>query len=70
MEIQVSPKIVKVCKECGIKVVRIRTPGRNKGRFGWCAVVDGNLERSTHTYATEDVAYAAAFAHYTSLVKS
>jgi len=66
MEINVNPRIVAACKAAGIKAVRIRTPGRNKGRFGWCAVVDGNLERSSGTYSTEALAYAGAYYHYTS----
>lgn len=67
MHINVNPKIVKACKEAGIKAVKVRTPGKNKGRFGWCAVVDEVLERSSGTYSTEELAYAGAYYHYTSL---
>lgn len=51
------------CSCCGVQIAQIRR-GRNKGRFGWVRVLDGELQQGTETFGTKADALAAAHRHY------
>lgn len=59
-----------VCKSADISVVQVRTPGRNRGKWGWVRRFNNGwahpvtMERSRFTHATEADALKAAHSHY------
>jgi hypothetical protein len=70
MDIQgVNPKIIKACKAAGIKSVKVRH-GRNRGRWGWAVRIGDTLERSGGAYISEELAFYAAYLHYTNKEKA